>query len=113
VSAEPAPPFRINPEGLELTVRATPRGGRDALDGLGVDASGRRYWQVRVRVAPEEGAANRAVLGLVADMLGVPLRDIRIAGGETSRIKRLQISGNGVELASRAVLATASLTKAG
>ena len=34
-------------------------------------------------------------------------------GGVLSWIKRLQISGNGVELASRAVLATASLTKAG
>ncbi len=113
MSVKTAPPFRTNPGGLELMVRVTPRGGRDAFEALGVDASGRGYWQVRVRVPPEKGAANRAVLVLIADMLGVSHGDIRLLSGETSRIKRLQISGDGAELALRATLATSLFAKAG
>ncbi|MCZ8184277.1 MAG: DUF167 family protein [Beijerinckiaceae bacterium] len=106
-------PFRIIPGGLELTLRATPRGGRDALDGVGMDAAGRCFWQVRVRVAPEDGAANRAVIALVAGLLDVPARDIRLVGGETARVKHLKIDGNGTELAARALAATDSLTRRG
>ncbi|WP_284177467.1 DUF167 family protein [Rhabdaerophilum sp. SD176] len=106
-------PFRIVPGGIELTLRATPRGGRDALEGVGVDAAGRCFWQVRVRVAPEEGAANRAVIALVAGLLDIPARDIRLVAGETARIKRLKIDGNSAELAARARAATDSLTRPG
>ncbi|MCZ8376529.1 MAG: DUF167 family protein [Beijerinckiaceae bacterium] len=113
MSLETGAPFRIVPGGLELTLRATPRGGRDALDGIGTDAAGRCFWQVRVRVAPEDGAANRAAITLVAGLLGVPARDIRLVSGETARVKRLQINGNGPDLAARARAATDSLTRSG
>lgn len=106
-------PFRVLPGGLELMVRVTPRGGRDALDGTGTDAAGRSYWQVRVRVVPEAGAANRAVTALVAGLLGVPARQVRLVSGETARVKRLQIDGNGAELAARALAAADSLTRHG
>jgi len=36
---------------MRLTVRVTPKGGRDAIDGWGVDASGLSFLRVRVRVA--------------------------------------------------------------
>lgn len=113
MSAAEGAPFRVLAEGLELTVRATPRGGRDALDGIGADAAGRAFWQLRVRVAPEGGAANRAVITLVAGLLGVAPRDIRLVSGETARVKRLQIDGNGPDLAVRARAATDSLTRIG
>ncbi|MCZ8185088.1 MAG: DUF167 family protein [Beijerinckiaceae bacterium] len=113
MSAEAATPFRIVSGGLELTIRATPRGGRDSFDGPGTDAAGRCFWQVRVRVAPENGAANRAVITLVAGLLGVPARDVRLVAGETARIKRLRVDGNTTELAARALAVTDSLTRTG
>jgi uncharacterized protein YggU (UPF0235/DUF167 family) len=102
VSAAIGLPFRLVPGGIELAVRVTPRGGRDAVDGIGVDAAGRAYWQVRVRVAPEDGAANRAVLALVAKALDVPAREIGLVAGETARLKRLLIRGSSEDLARKA-----------
>lgn len=94
---EPMPdrqPYRALDDGIELVVRVTPRGGRDAVDGLGHDDAGRAFLRVRVRVAPEDGAANRAVIGVLARLLGVPARQIRLAAGETARLKRFVIAGS-------------------
>ena len=54
-------PWRIRPGGLELRVRVTPRGGRDAIDGVEALADGRPVLKVRVRAAPADGAANEGV----------------------------------------------------
>lgn len=43
--------------------------------------------------APADGAANAAVIGLIAKALKLPRSAIRIASGDTSRIKRLEIDG--------------------
>lgn len=74
-----------------LTVRVTPKGGRDAVDGWSLDEAGRPVLKVRVSVAASEGAANAAVIALIAKALKVPKSAIRIAAGETSRVKRLEI----------------------
>ena len=76
-----------------LTVRVTPKGGRDAVDGWARDVDGRPLLKVRVSAAPADGAANAAVTALIAKALGVPRSSVRIAAGETSRIKRLAIDG--------------------
>jgi uncharacterized protein YggU (UPF0235/DUF167 family) len=76
-----------------LTVRVTPKGGRDGIDGWARDADGRPMLKVRVSAAPADGAANAAVTALVAKALGLPRSRVRIAAGETSRVKRLQIDG--------------------
>ena len=47
--------------------------------------------RVRVTAAPEDGRANRAVLDLLRARLGVPRTALRIAGGETSRRKWIEI----------------------
>ena len=49
-----------------LTVRLTPRGGRDAVDGWTRDADGAPCLKVRVSSPPVEGAANEALERLVA-----------------------------------------------
>ena len=49
--------------------------------------------RVRVTAAPEDGRANRAVLDLLRAKLGVPRSALRIAGGETSRKKWIEIDG--------------------
>lgn len=87
--------------GLLLDVRVTPKGGRDRIDGLVADANGRELLGVRVSVPPADGAANAAVVVLIADAVGVPKRDVTLASGTTSRVKRLRIEGDAASLAAR------------
>jgi hypothetical protein len=82
-----------DPQPHRLSVRVTPRGGRDAVDGWTADAEGRPLLKLRVAAAASDGAANAAVVALVARTLGVPRSAVRIAAGETARIKRLEIAG--------------------
>jgi len=85
--------------GLVVTVRLTPRGGRDAIDGIERRANGQCVLKARVRAAATEGEANRALLALVAHAAGVPPRDVTLVSGATARIKRLMIAGQGPSLA--------------
>lgn len=87
--------------GLTLHVRLTPKGGRDAIDGIETLSDGRSVLKLRVRAAPSEGEANAALCKLVAKTLNVPARDVSLAAGATSRVKRLIVSGDGPTLAAR------------
>jgi len=78
-----------------LTVRVTPRGGRDGVDGWTLDESGRARLKVRVSATPADGAANEAVVALVAKALKVPKSAVRLVAGDTARVKRLEIEGVG------------------
>jgi len=90
-------------DGLVLSVRLTPKGGRDSLDGVGTLADGRKVLQARVRAAPSEGEANAALVRLLARKLGVPARDVRLEAGAGARLKRIRIDGDGGALAARLV----------
>jgi uncharacterized protein YggU (UPF0235/DUF167 family) len=81
--------------GISLAVRLTPRGGRDAIDGMERLADGHSVVRVRVRAAPSEGKANEALIRLIARAAGAAPRDVALAGGATGRVKRLVISGDG------------------
>jgi len=80
--------------GVMLSVRLTPKGGRDAIDGVEQLADGRAVLKARVRAAPSEGQANDALVRLIAKAVGVPPRDVALTAGATARIKRLTISGD-------------------
>jgi len=88
-----ARPWTAAAGGLLLDVRLTPKGGRDALDGIAPLADGRAVLKARVRAAPHEGAANAALTRLIAKAAGVPTSQVTIVGGTTARIKRLRIDG--------------------
>jgi uncharacterized protein len=94
-----APPWTFTPDGLLLTVRLTPKGGRDALDGIAQLADGRAVLKARVRAAASEGEANSALVQLVARTLAVPPTSVSLIAGETARIKRLKVTGNAGALA--------------
>lgn len=81
-------------DGVTLAVRLTPKGGRDAVDGIDHLADGSTVLKVRVRAPPSEGEANAALTRLVARAVGVPPRDVTIVGGVSARVKRLAISGD-------------------
>jgi uncharacterized protein len=94
-----ARPWLVEPGGLVLTVRLTPRGGRDAVDGIETRADGCCVLKVRVRAAASEGEANAALTRLPAKSLGVAPRAVALVAGDTARIKRLRIAGTGTALA--------------
>jgi uncharacterized protein len=74
---------------MRLTVRLTPRGGRDQIEGAGADGELR----VRVRAAPVEGAANEALCRLLARELHVPRSGVALERGASARTKRIRIDG--------------------
>ncbi|RYD87409.1 MAG: DUF167 domain-containing protein [Sphingomonadales bacterium] len=78
--------WSIVPDGITLAVRASPKAGRDWLT-------------VKLTAAPSDGAANHALVRLLARSLGVAKRDVTLASGATSRLKRLHISGDPATLA--------------
>jgi uncharacterized protein len=94
-----ARPWTVHAGGVVLAVRLTPRGGRDAIDGIEVLADGRCVLKARVRVPASEGEANAALVRLVAHALGVAPRTVTLIAGDTARIKRLQIAGEAPTLA--------------
>jgi uncharacterized protein len=87
--------WRIHPDGLEVRVRVTPRGGRDAIDGVETLSDGRPVLKVRVRA----GAANEGVRRCLAKALNVPASAVSLEAGATARLKIFSISGEGGMLA--------------
>jgi len=71
-----------------LTVRLTPRASRDEIVGFREGVL-----LVRVTVPPVDGAANEALVRLLAKALHVPPRDLRITLGATSRTKVVVVDG--------------------
>jgi uncharacterized protein len=91
--------YSVEPTGVTVSVRLTPKGGRDAIDGVERLADGRAVLKVRVRVAPSDGEANAALIALLAKALKVAPRQVSLAAGATSRIKRIRIDGDTAALA--------------
>ncbi len=91
-------PWQTTDDGLLLTVRLTPKGGRDRLEGMVEDADGRTAIKARVSAPPVDGAANVALIKLLAKELGVSKSRVRFVSGETARIKRLHVIGEAAGL---------------
>ncbi len=80
--------FTETPEGVILNVKAQPRSSRAGLDGLVGDAV-----KVRVRSAPVDGKANKELAETIADAFGLAKSRVSFKSGETSKTKRLLLSG--------------------
>lgn len=76
-----------------LRVRLTPKGGRNALIR---QAEG--VLHVRVAAPPIDGAANKALIALLADTLDLPKSRLSFHSGETSREKVLRVEGLSAEV---------------
>jgi uncharacterized protein (TIGR00251 family) len=94
-------PWRYSKEGISVSLRVTPRGGRDDIDGIETLANGRSVVKVRVRAIAEGGEANRAVTELLAKALGVSKSQVRLTSGATSRIKQVTVGGDPKQLGER------------
>ncbi len=80
-----------------IEIRLTPRAGVDAFDPAGPDG----ILRARVRAAPVEGAANEALLRLVARTLDVPRSSVHLVGSAQSRRKLVAVEGMTAEEAHR------------
>ena len=74
--------------GIIIRCHVVPRASKSAVDGLHGDAL-----KIRLQAPPVEGKANKALAQFVAALLGVPVRNVRLAAGEKSRSKRLFVAG--------------------
>src|SRR6476661_1064743 len=90
--------WRYSPAGVSVSLRVTPRGGRDDIDGIETLANGRSVVKMRVRAIAEGGEANRAVTELLAKSLGVSKASVRLLSGATSRIKQVAVDGDPKQL---------------
>jgi uncharacterized protein len=73
---------------VRFAVRVQPRASRSEIAGVHGDAM-----KIRLSAPPVDGAANDALVELVADALGVGRRAVRIVSGETSRSKVVEVEG--------------------
>ena len=105
-------PWRPSIGGMSVSLRVTPRGGRDAIEGIEPLSDGRVVLKVRVRAIADGGEANRAVIKLLAKTLHVPQRSLTLASGATSRLKQIDISGDASTLREKLVAACEAKNKA-
>jgi uncharacterized protein (TIGR00251 family) len=75
---------------VRFAVRVHPRSSRVGIDGVHGSAL-----RVRVTAPPVEGAANEALIAVLADALDVAKRAVRIVAGSASRTKTVEIDGVG------------------
>ncbi len=74
--------------GVQLTVYVQPRASRTECTGIHDGA-------IRIRLAapPVDGAANDALIRFLAEKIGVPRSNIRVARGTGSRRKVVAVDG--------------------
>jgi hypothetical protein len=74
--------------GVIIQVHASPRASKSQIQGLHGDAL-----KIRLQAPPVDGKANQALIGFLAETLGIPQRQITLLSGQTSRQKRLSLQG--------------------
>ncbi|NIO68397.1 MAG: YggU family protein [Anaerolineae bacterium] len=74
--------------GAAFPVRVIPRASRNEIEGVTGNAL-----KVRVTAPPVEGAANKALIELLAERLKIRKSQIEIVAGQTSRHKMISVVG--------------------
>ena len=83
-------PLRVDVKGtvVRVAVHVQPRASRSEIIGQHGAAL-----KVRLQAPPVDGAANDALVRLLADSLGVSRRSVRVVAGATSRSKTVEVEG--------------------
>lgn len=76
-------------DGIYIAVHAQPGARKPQLRGLHGEAL-----KIAISEAAQEGKANKAIVGAIADGLGVAKSDVEITSGQTSRQKRVLVRGD-------------------
>ncbi len=81
-STEKEPPYAV------IEVRVQPKASRNAIS---IEPDGRI--RVALTAPPVEGAANKALIRFIAEVLGIAKGSVSLVRGEKSRDKALRITG--------------------
>ena len=84
-----------------LSIRVTPRSAKPGIGEWRIDPAGRPFLEVRVSAAPADGAANEEVIKLLAKAIGEPKSSLTIVGGQSSRLKRIELPLDDSEIRAR------------
>jgi len=88
---------------VRFGVHVQPRSSRSEICGLHGEAL-----KVRLAAPPVDGAANAALIELLADVLGVSRRSVHIASGQHSRSKVVEVAGVDIQSVQRLVTRAAT-----
>jgi uncharacterized protein len=88
-----ANPWRRVAGGLEIALRVTPKSRMDQMTGLHGASNGPLSLALKFCALPDKGAANKAVIDLLAKALGVPKSCISLLSGSTKRNKTVLVRG--------------------
>ena len=91
-------PITIAGNGLRVAIRLLPRAKADRLVAIDVAAEGGRVLRAAVTAPAEAGRANEALLQLLARGWHIPLRNLSIIKGFTSRNKAVRVAGDPLQL---------------
>ena len=82
-----------------ITVRLTPRARADRILGIEHDARGLAVLKVAVAAPPVDGAANAALIALLAKHFGLPKSAVTLVSGASARTKRVALAGDPARIA--------------
>jgi uncharacterized protein (TIGR00251 family) len=81
-------PLTQQPDGVRFALKVVPGASRDRIVGVLGDAL-----KVAVSKPPADGAANKAVVTLLAKALGVRMHNVSVVRGHGSPRKEVRITG--------------------
>ena len=84
-----------------IAIRVTPRSAKPGIGAWRTGADGRDELEVRVAEAPADGAANEAVIKLLAKALGISRSEVAIISGHAARHKRVELPFDAAEVRRR------------
>lgn len=90
--------FTETAEGTILNVKAQPRSSKAGVDGLLGDAV-----KVKIKCAPVDGKANKELVDTLAGVFGIPKGRVVFKSGETSKQKRILLTGISADAVRRVV----------
>ena len=82
-------PCTVAKDGIVLTLHIQPRASKNEVCGIQDNAL-----KIRLTSPPVDGAANKLCREFLADLFSVPKSSVEIVSGETSRHKRVRVSGD-------------------
>lgn len=90
--------YTLSDHGARIALRVTPNARADAIEGATLRADGACVLKLRVTAPPDKGAANAAVIALLARALGRPKSTLTLQSGQTGRAKVILVAGPPEEL---------------
>ena len=89
MSRSDLPFIAVTEDGILLNIHVQPRASKNQICGLQGEAL-----KIRLTSPPVDGAANKLCREFLANLFGVAKSYVQIVSGETSRHKRIRISGD-------------------